>query len=52
MIGFQVFEIGNDGVSHPISKVYSTWLGCKRVLNRIKKENCDLFGYCYFIKEV
>lgn len=52
MKGFQIFEINNYGGSHSISKVYPTWLGCKRVLNRIRKENCDLIGYRYIIKEV
>lgn len=52
MVSFQVFEINPYGGSHSISKVYPTWLGCKRVLNRIKKENSDLVGYRYVIKEV
>lgn len=50
--GYQVFEIGPTGGKHSITKVYPTWLGCKRVLNRIRRENKDLKGYRYFMSFV
>ena len=50
--GFQVFETSAFGGKHSVSKVYPTWLGCKRVLNRIRRENKNLDGYKYTMQEV
>ena len=50
--GYQVFEIGPTGGKHSITKVFPTWLGCKRVLNRIRRENKDLEGYRYVMSFV
>lgn len=50
--GFQVFECGSTGGCHSISKVYPTWLGAKRVRNRIAREHCCLEGYRYTIQVV
>lgn len=50
--GFQIFEIGPTGGKHSVTKVYPTYLGAKRVLNRIRRENNSLVGYKYTLQEV
>lgn len=49
---YQVFEISPNGGKHSISKPYTTWLGCKRVRNRIAREHCNLEGYRYIVEKV
>lgn len=49
---YQVFEVSIFGGKHSVSKPYPTWLGCKRVRNRIARENCYLGGYRYIIEQV
>lgn len=50
--GFQVFEIGPTGGCHSISKVYPTYLGGLRALNRIKREDIFYGVYKYVLREV
>lgn len=49
---YQVFEISPFGGCHSVSKPYPTWLGCKRVRNRIALEHVSLEGYRFVIREV
>ena len=49
---YQVFEYGPTGGKHSVSKPYPTWLGCKRVRNRIARENRYLVGYRYAVEKV
>ena len=49
---YQVFEISKNGGKHSVSKPYPTWLGCKRVRNRIARKNRHLVGYIYIVEFV
>lgn len=46
---YQVFEISPTGGKHAVSKPYPTWLGCKRVRNRIVRDNPQSVGYYRYI---
>ena len=50
--GWQVFEISAFGGKHSVTKIYPTYLGCKRALVRIRRENKNLEGYKYTMQEV
>lgn len=50
LIGYDIVELGPTGGCHSITKIYPTWLGAKRVLNRIKKENISMVGYKYKLR--
>lgn len=52
LIGYDIVELGPTGGCHSITKVFPTWLGAKKVLNRIKKENISLVGYKYIIRPI
>lgn len=51
-IMYQVFEYGPTGGKHSVSKSYPTWLGCKRVRNRIAREHGFCVGYRYTVEKV
>ena len=50
--GYQVFEYSANGGKHSLSKVYPTWLGAKRVRNRIARSLVALRGYRWVVEEV
>lgn len=52
LIGYDIVELGPTGGCHSITKIFPTWLGAKRVLNRIKKEHISLVGYKYKLRPI
>lgn len=48
---YQVFEI-RFGIKFPVSKPYPTWLGCKRVRNRIAREHSNTLSSRFVVDKV